>query len=321
MGADTVYIGGGTPSLLTPSQIGRVLEAVGKGFILDPAAEISMEANPETVNPQSLVGYRHAGVNRISFGVQSLDDGMLKSLGRIHTAARAREAAEEARQAGFVNIGADMLFGLPSQTAGGWRRDLTKVLELPLAHLSCYELAVESGTPLAESRPVLPGEDAVLDMWNAAEEETARAGFVHYEVANYALPGRECRHNLKYWKDTEFYGFGTSAWSYVGGVRYGNPRGLEEYYAGAETGFSPAETDELPASKRLAEALMMGLRLRSGCRLADLESRYGPAPAVIRALEPHVAAGRVEKADGLLRLTRDGLLLANEVWADILAAV
>jgi len=318
--ADTVFFGGGTPSLLSPDRIGAMLGEIRKAFDLDPGAEITMEANPETVTPASLAGYRASGVNRISFGVQSLDDSLLAALGRIHDSRRAKEALEWARTAGFDNVGADMLFGLPSQTPGSWRRDLSSVLELPIRHLSCYELTVEEDTPLAVANPVLPDEDAVVEMWDVTREETALAGFTHYEVSNYAKPGRECRHNLKYWQDTEFYGFGPAAWSYRGGVRYGNPRGFEEYYAGAGTGFPPAETDDLPADQRLAEALMLGLRLMDGCRLADLETRYGPADSVIRALEPHIREGRVEVVHGRHRLTDNGLLLANEVWADVLVA-
>jgi oxygen-independent coproporphyrinogen-3 oxidase len=318
--ADTVFFGGGTPSLLLPDQIGAMLGAIGKAFHLDSGAEITMEANPETVTPDSLAGYRASGVNRVSFGIQSLDDPALAALGRIHDSRRAREAVEWARTAGFDNVGADMLFGLPAQTPGSWRRDLRSVIELPVCHLSCYELTVEEDTPLAAANPALPDEDAVVEMWDVTREETARAGFTHYEVSNYAIPGRECRHNLKYWQDTEFYGFGPAAWSYRGGVRQGNPRGLEEYYAGAATGFPPAETDDLPAPRRLAEAVMLGLRLMDGCRLDDLASRYGSAAAVVRALEPHVREGRVEVVDGRHRLTAPGLLLANEVWADVLVA-
>jgi len=320
--ADTIYMGGGTPTLLHPGQIERVLEAVGRAFQVDPAAEVTMEANPETVAADALRAYRSAGVNRISFGVQSLDDRLLRFLGRIHTADRARRAIEEARAAGFGNIGADLLFGIPGQSAEDWRRDLRAMLAMPVQHLSCYELTVEEGTRLAENPSSPPDEDTVLAQWDIAMDETARAGFVHYEVSNYASPGRECRHNLKYWRDDEFFGFGAGAWGYRNGVRPANPKDIRQYIAGGASGFPPAETDDQPLPVRTADALILGLRLRDGIAETALTGRYGPGSLASfePALASHLADGRLERVDGRLRLTRSGLLLANSVWSDILSA-
>ena len=317
--AGTVFFGGGTPSLLEPAQLERILAALRGAFVVAPDAEVSMEANPETVDEARLRAFRAAGVNRISLGVQSLDDSVLKTLGRIHDAARARAAIGEAKAAGFDRIGADLMFGLPGQTPDRWRVDLREVLGWPIEHLSAYELTVEAGTPFAAQGHVLPDEDAVLDMWDIVMNETARAGFLHYEVSNYAKPGAECRHNLVYWHDGEFLGFGAAAWSSRNGVRSGNPRNLEEYLAGREAGFPPAETDTLPPDRRAGETLVLALCLRAGCDIAAFESRYGIG-ALARfdaVLAPHLAAGRLERTKTHLRLTRAGLLVANDVWADI----
>jgi oxygen-independent coproporphyrinogen-3 oxidase len=321
--ADTVFIGGGTPSTLLPSQIGRILEALGKAFRLTPDAELTMEANPETVNEQKLRDFRAAGMNRISFGVQSLDDRILKALGRIHSADRARRAVEEARAAGFAEVNADLMFGLPGQTAGIWRRDLAEVVTWPITHLSCYELTIEGDTAFGRRPPVLPDEPVVLSQWEAVMAETARAGFAHYEVSNYAQPGHECRHNLKYWRDEDWFGFGAAAWGAQAGVRTGNPKSLKKYYEGAALGYPAAETDALPLAGRMAETLVLNLRLRVGCDVPAYETRYG-AGALGRfgpALTTHVAAGRIDQSDRQVRLTDRGLLVANSVWADIYAAI
>ncbi len=320
---DTVFLGGGTPSTLAPAQVGRILEALGRAFRLAPDAELTMEANPETVDEAKLRGFRAAGMNRISFGVQSLDDGILQALGRIHSADRARRAVEEARAAGFGEVNADLMFGLPGQTAEIWRRDLAEVLGWPVTHLSCYELTIEGDTAFGRRPPVLPDEPVVLSQWETVLAETARAGFAHYEVSNYARPGHECRHNLKYWRDEDWFGFGAAAWGAQAGVRMANPKSLKRYYDGAAAGYPSSETDTLPLPGRMAETLVLNLRLRAGCDVPAYESRYGTG-ALDRftpALASHLAAGRVERTPARLRLTDPGLLVANSVWADVYAAV
>lgn len=320
--ADTIFLGGGTPSLLTPDQIGRILQALRESFALAPDAEITMEANPETVTAASLAGFRSAGVNRLSFGVQSLEPGILKTLGRIHSAQRARDAVQEARRAGFERLNADLIFGLPGQSPEIWRRDLTEVLSWPVDHVSCYELTIEPGTAFGARPPKLPEEEATMDMWKTVMTETATAGFGHYEVSNYARAGAECRHNLKYWLDTDFFGFGPAAWGSLQGIRYGNPPSLKRWMDGRERNFPPAQTDALPLLARQAETLVLNLRLRSGCDEAAFAARYG-RPALDRFLPtlwPHIQSGRVERKDGRLRLTDAGLLVGNSVWGDIYSA-
>ncbi len=318
--ADTLYLGGGTPTLLEPAQVERIVGAVRRGFRMADGAEVSMEANPDTVNPGRLKGWRSAGVNRLSMGVQALDDRLLRALGRIHSATRAREAVHEAAEAGFANLGIDLMFGLPGQATAEWRETLRAALDMPVVHLSCYELALEEGTLLKAAHPALPGEDEAVEMWSVTLEETARRGFIRYEVSNYAHPGAECRHNLKYWRDSEFLGFGAGAWSSRDGARTANPSDVAAYLAGAPAGFPPAECDVLPARRRAAESMMLNLRLTEGCGEAEFAARWGEEAlgAAARALAPGIRDGLVERSGGRLRLTDRGFLVANEVWREVL---
>ena len=320
--ADTVYFGGGTPTLLSPAEILRVLSAVRTGFRLSPGAEITMEANPDTVTPERLGGYREAGVNRMSFGVQSLQDRLLLELGRIHSARQAKDAVAMAHDAGFDNLGVDMMFGLPGQSAGDWHEDLLSALALPVTHLSAYELTLEEGTPLGDNPPPLPGEDEAAEMWELTIREVAKAGFIRYEVSNYSRAGRECRHNLRYWRDEDFLGFGAGAWSSRNSVRTGNQASVSGYLESAEGGFAPASTDCPEARKKMAETLMLNLRTTEGCREEEFRARYG-ADSLLGfsgAMAPHLAGGLLERTGGALRLTPRGFMLANEIWADILGS-
>lgn len=318
--ADTVFFGGGTPSMLTPVQVESIMAGLRRGFRVATGAEVSLEANPESVSRGNLAAWLSAGVNRLSIGVQSLDDRLLRTLGRIHSATEAVGAVEAAAEAGFDNLGVDLMFGLPGQDLAGWKGDLKRILAMPVSHLACYELSVEAETPFGRNPPGLPEETAVLAQWDAVLEAAVRAGFVHYEVSNYSRPGRECLHNIKYWRDGEFLGFGAGAWSSQGGVRRGNPRDIGTYLAGRARGFPAAETDSVPEAVKTAEALVLHLRLRDGVDEEEFAERYGAAPgnAFSKALVPHLEAGRLERRNGKLRLTRSGLLVANDVWGDIL---
>ncbi len=317
--ADSIFLGGGTPSVLTPGQIGRILGALRAAFSVAPDTEITMEANPETVTLESLAGFRAAGINRISFGVQTLDEGILKTLGRIHSGDRARAAVGEAKSAGFTRINADLMFGLPDQTPERWRRDLREVLGWPLDHLSAYELTIEKETAFGIHPPKLPTEDAALAMWETVMTETRAAGFPQYEISNYSKPGSESRHNLKYWRDETVIGFGASAWGHRDGTRTANPRNLKTYLDNADKGFPPDTSDTLAEARRPAETLVLNLRLRDGCREAEFDRRYGPGALGRFAgiLAPHESAGRLERVEGALRLTPRGLLVANAIWGDI----
>ncbi len=319
--ADTVFLGGGTPSLLTPVQVERILRALRGGFRFDSAAEISMEANPDTATAEKMSGFKAAGINRMSIGIQSLEDDLLRGLGRVHLAEDGRRAINNAAAAGFRNVSADLMFGLPGLTEEIWRRDLVAVMALPVTHLSCYELSVEEESAFGRCGVAVPDEDLVVAQWEIVMAETARAGFAHYEVSNYARPDCECRHNLKYWLDEEFFGFGAGAWSYLKGVRWGNARNVDKYLAGGATGFPPEEVDEISAAVKIAEALVLNLRLRRGCDERAFAARHGEA-AWARfgpVLAPHLTAGLLERSEGRLMLSSRGLLVANAIWGDIMA--
>jgi oxygen-independent coproporphyrinogen-3 oxidase len=231
-------------------------------------------------------------------------------------------AVHEARSAGFDRINADLMFGLPGQTPERWERDLREVLAWPIDHLSAYELTIEPDTAFGRTPPALPVEDDAVRMWTIALTETGRAGFPRYEVSNYAKPGHESRHNLKYWRDETVIGFGASAWGHRDGVRTANARNLAAYLAAADRGFPPATIDELPRHRRPAETLVLNLRMKAGCDVQTFDDRYGEG-ALARfhpVLAPHLAAGRLERFHGTLRLTDAGLLVANAIWAGIYAA-
>jgi oxygen-independent coproporphyrinogen-3 oxidase len=280
-----------------------------------------MEANPETVDETTLAGFLRAGAKRISFGVQAFQDRHLRGLGRIHSAAQARQAICSAQQIGFESIGADLMFGLPNQTMTDWDETLESALALPLNHVSCYELTVEDGTALSRSSPRLPDSDQVADMWEVAMNRLPAAGFAQYEIANYARDGHVCRHNMKYWLDFDFLGFGAGAWSCRHGTRFANPADIDKYLAGRATGFPPAQIDHIPPQVKMAETLILNLRPRQGCREDAFNARYGTGALEKFAdiISLHIDAGRLERKHGYLRLTKSGMLVANSVWADLLA--
>jgi len=266
----TVFIGGGTPTLLTGGQIGELLSCVRACFDLLPDAEITMEGNPGTLTPENLAAYRAAGVNRLSLGVQSLDDGLLAAIGRIHSAQEAVQAVRMAREAGFENINLDLMFGLPGQTAAQWSDTLDRAIALGPEHLSCYSLILEEGTRLyddiqAGRGAALPDEDTLDEMDVLTLDKTQAAGYARYEVSNYAKEGCECRHNIVYWECLPYLGVGLNAHSDMDGKRFYNPEKWEDYLAMAEGEHlvrgdgGNGEPDE-----RMFERMMMGLRQTRG---------------------------------------------------------
>jgi oxygen-independent coproporphyrinogen III oxidase len=231
--ADTVYFGGGTPSLLTPEQAGAILKAVRGKFDIDPDAEITMEMNPATVTPETLAAYRDLGINRASFGVQTFNDRDLKLLARGHDANDARETYRLLREAGFSNISFDLIAGLPGQTLDDWSRNLDEAIAMAPEHLSLYLLEIHEATPLAEQlrsgRRPLPDEDLAADMYEMMSDRLTAAGYRQYEISNFARPGYESRHNTKYWRLEPVFGFGVSAHSFDGRERYANERDTAKY--------------------------------------------------------------------------------------------
>ena len=230
----TVFFGGGTPTLMTGGQVQAIMDTLCECFYIEETAEISMEGNPGTVTAESLAAYRAAGVNRLSLGVQSMDDGLLAAIGRIHTAAQAREAVAFARAAGFENINLDLMLGLPGQTAGQWEETLAAAIALGPEHLSCYSLILEEDTPLyaaaqAGTCAPLPDEDALDAMDAITTRLTEEAGYHRYEVSNWARPGRECRHNIVYWECESYLGIGCAAHGEMDGTRFEHTADVEEY--------------------------------------------------------------------------------------------
>lgn len=282
-----------------------------------------MEMNPGTVTRENLRAYRAAGINRASFGLQTFDDAQLRQLGRTHTAADARRTLELLRAAGFANVSFDLIAGLPGQTLGQWEHDLEEALALRPAHLSLYLLEVHEGTPLAEQlsrgRRPQPDADVAAEMYRLLCERTRAAGYEHYEISNFCLPGRESRHNLKYWTGQPYYGFGCSAHSYDGArTRWSNERDAARYVALVEErGGAVVERVELDEREVAAESLFLGLRLLRGIDLNAHRARFRRDVRAEHAgdLARFRKAGLIELDDDMLRLTRNGVLLSNEVFA------
>jgi oxygen-independent coproporphyrinogen-3 oxidase len=318
--ADTIFFGGGTPSLLEPEEIGRLIAACRETFDLTPDAEITLETNPETVTAERLAGFLEAGVNRISFGVQSFDDDELKRLGRVHSAARAREAIRMARVAGFVNLSFDLMLWLPGQSFSSWLRTIDDAIALAPDHLSLYLLELYPNAPLKEAMARQPWsqvpDDEAADMYLAGLDRLDGAGFEQYEISNVAKPGLSSRHNVKYWQSGDWWGFGCGAHSTVQGQRWHNVAGVQEYVDRIVAGRDVTEDRRgLSADERVAEALFTGLRLTSGVDRGGFLSRFGVDPWIKYGddLAPFVEAGHLWERDGRFGLSRQGMLMANEI--------
>jgi oxygen-independent coproporphyrinogen-3 oxidase len=318
----SIFFGGGTPSLLPPESIGGLLAQINTLFSIDKDAEISMEANPGTVDGPYLKAVRQVGVNRLSLGVQSLNDRELAMLGRIHTAAEAREAVKLARKAGFSNLNLDFIYGLPGQTLDDWRETLEAALAMSPEHLSLYALTLEEDTPLnlIIKQGELPEIDPDLsaDQYELAEDLLASHDYQHYEISNWAKPGCECRHNLVYWKNLPYLGVGAAAHSCLDRHRVANSSGLEKYIAehAGETLPLPELDETINPELELAETAILGLRLNEGIDTNYLQQRFGVdvTARYHQQIEEMAGIGLLEKTDGNIKLTRRGRLLSNEVF-------
>jgi oxygen-independent coproporphyrinogen-3 oxidase len=317
-----LYFGGGTPSLLTPAEIRSVIDQCRRSFELDADAEITLEANPETVDTAGLEGVRAAGVNRLSFGVQSFRDAELQRLGRLHSADRARQAVATARAVGFDNISIDLMMGLPGQDVGQWRSSVEEAIAVAPDHLSLYILEVYPHLPLKQEIDrqgwPQPPDEAVAEMYEAAMVVLDAAGYEQYEISNVCTPGRRSRHNLKYWMDGNWWGFGPGAHSTWEGARWRNVSSTDDYIQRISAA-APVAVDRraLSPEERLGDALFTGLRLNDGIDLNILSARYGIDvwQRFSTRLEPFCDAGILLKQEDRLRLTRSGMLLANEVMS------
>ena len=319
---DTVYFGGGTPSLLAPEDVASILTAIHSTFDIGPDAEITLEANPETVDRERLDGFLAAGVNRLSFGVQSFRDEDLQRLERRHSASAAAEAFVLARQAGFRNISLDLMMWLPQQTTSQWLESVDAALAFVPEHMSMYMLEVYPHLPLRQAMTErhwmqLPDDD-VADMYERAMQRCEAAGYQQYEISNVALPGFRSRHNLKYWQDGEWLGFGPGAHSTRGGTRWKNVSSTDDYVSRLTVGGSGiAERRCLSPAEQLGDALFTGLRLNDGVDLDAVSQRYGTDiwRTYGERLALFIDAGLLVKDTAGMRLTRQGMLLAHEVMA------
>ncbi len=323
---DTVYFGGGTPSWLGEKRLRQILKTVEKRYRLAKKPEVTLEANPDSAGDWKVLRtLRRAGFNRLSLGVQSADDEQLKILGRPHTFAQAEEAAAAARRAKIKNLSLDLIYGLPGQTLESWKETLEKAAALSPEHLSCYGLKVEEGTPLRDMLETLdlPDDDAQADMYLWTVERLGELGYRQYEISNFAKPGYESRHNLKYWTLGEYAGFGPGAHSDLGDVRYAYIRDLDAYCLGVEAqGDILSENERIPPRERDVEYLMLGLRLTKGVSRQEFEYRFRlPFGPVQAALERFERSGHAVLRSGRWHLTPEGFLLSNQIIGQCLEAL
>jgi oxygen-independent coproporphyrinogen-3 oxidase len=321
----TIFFGGGTPSLLTVSQIQRLLKACFDAFAVDTDAEITLEANPGTLNLQQLVKLRSVGINRLSMGAQSFDANLLQTLGRIHTPIEVEQAIQYARSAGFTSINVDFMFGLPGQTMDHWRDTLEHALELRPEHLSLYSLIVEEGTPfyswVHEGRITPADEDLCADMYEFADERLRAAGYINYEISNWSLPGYHSRHNLTYWQNLPYIGMGAGAYSSFDGNRFSNERDPATYIQRLKAHEIPiVEREQIRHTQAMTETAFLALRTAMGLHLPTFEARFAESFAhfVGDRLTLVAAAGLLEMHDEWLRLSTRGRLLGNEVFVRLL---
>lgn len=305
---DTIYFGGGTPSLLTSSQIKGIINAIKDSFSLDPLAEITLEANPNTLSSDKLAELHDAGINRLSIGVQSMCDKELKLLGRSHTASRAAKAVEDAFAAGFSNISCDLMIGIPTQTKDSLKESINLLSQLPIQHISAYILKIEDGTPFdcSEIRTSIPDEDTTAELYLLTVRELSRHSFSQYEVSNFALNGFESRHNCRYWKCFDYIGIGPSAHSCYGGKRFAVPRDIDKFI---NSPVQPVEiTDEHPCN--FEEFAMLRLRLTEGLLLSDVPKQRNN---IEKKIPPLVNAGYISFDGERISLTPEGFLVSNSV--------
>lgn len=326
---ESIYFGGGTPSLLEPSSVATILAQAKDLFGLAANAEITLEANPGTVDAMRLAAFRKAGINRLSLGVQSLDDRLLKTLGRIHTARQALDAFSAARIAGFDNIGIDLIHALPGQSERMWQADLEQALRIAPEHLSVYGLSVEEGTPYADryadNEELLPDQDLAAEMFELADEVLTTHGYEHYEIANYALPGRRSRHNSGYWHRDGYLGLGRGAHTFLRDTPYGtrcsNTPDPDEYRNEICNGALPwRDISILSSEDAMAEYMFLGLRMADGIGFNAFEQEFGvPLDQVYgETTRGFAQAGLLEITNHRVRLTRRGMLLSNQVFSKFL---
>jgi oxygen-independent coproporphyrinogen-3 oxidase len=322
---DSVYFGGGTPSLLDPANLAEIIEAIRKSFP-SQFEEVTLEADPETIGPEKAGAWREAGFNRISMGVQSFDDAELRAAGRMHRRADVFRATKTLRDAGFANLSFDLIAGLPHQTDRSWQESVGQLLELRPEHVSIYMMEIDEGSRLGlevlqsgerYSAKALPSDDSMANFYEHGCRQLAAAGYRHYEISNWGLPGCESRHNLKYWRREPYFGFGAGAHSFNGSARWANAHDPASYAHSVLQGHFPVEQLEcVTPGQALEEELFLGLRQLAGIDLGGIESKYG---ANLRPrVQELVAQGLVEWDGPRLRLAPERLTVSNEVFVHLL---
>ena len=316
--ADSIYFGGGTPSLMTPEDISRIISAVKSAFTILPDCEITMECNPSSTTFEKLCGYRESGVNRLSFGVQSSNNSELTKLGRLHDFSLARQAVDNAHKAGFINISCDLMIGTPLQTADSLLRSIHDITDMGITHISCYMLKIEEGTAYDcdSVRSSVADDDTVSDMYLALVNELESLGYPQYEISNFSREGCESRHNTKYWIGEDYLGFGPSAHSYYKGKRTYCGQTVSEFIA------APLCPDEIEdsAPNPLEEYILLGLRLNRGISLAKVRSLGGNADSFINTAQKCKAAGYLTADSDRVSLTTEGFLLSNSIISSLIDA-
>lgn len=317
----TIFIGGGTPSVLPGTWMEEVMGEIKKHFYLQQNAEISIEANPGTVDMEKLAAYRRAGINRISFGCQSADNSELKRLGRIHTWDEFLESFAMAREAGFSNINVDLMSGLPGQSLKSWENSLEKTAELQPEHLSAYSLIIEEGTPFAMQKLELPEEEEERKMYERTHEILESYGYHQYEISNYAKPGRECRHNVGYWERKEYLGLGLGSSSLINETRFSNVTDMEVYLKNSGNPSKIRENQEILGEKdQMEEFMFLGLRMTAGISKVRFQEKFGvPLEDIYgNVLKKYQNLGLMEATGESVFLTRKGISVSNPILADFL---
>src|SRR6266852_270391 len=322
---DTVYFGGGTPSLLDPAHVQKILEAIRESFATE-LAEVTLEADPETVEAGNAGAWVRAGINRVSFGLQSFVDKELVAAGRMHRRADIYRAVPILREAGIFNISFDLIAGLPHQTKESWRQSLEELQALGPEHVSIYLLEIDEGSRLGSellrggarySAGAVPSEDGMAEFYEMAQKVLRAAGYHHYEISNWAKPGFESKHNLKYWRREAYLGFGAGAHSFSGTERWANAHDAAAYVTAVQGGRLPVEQHErLTAESALEEELFLGLRQLDGIDIARIERDYGVALA--KRFDPLALAGLVEREGSVVRLAPGRLSVSNEVFVELM---
>lgn len=320
----TIFFGGGTPSLLSTDQLHQIIAALEKRFGISPNVEISMEMDPGTFSLEHIKGYHDAGVNRVSFGVQAFQEQLLKICGRSHNVSDIYTAANLIREVNIPEFSIDLISGLPKQSLEMWQESLEKAIALVPTHISIYDLTIEPGTVFGRyyqpgDNP-LPTDETTVQMYRMAQHILTNARYEHYEISNYAQSGHQCRHNRVYWENRPYQGFGMGAASYVDGKRFTRPRKTKEYYAWVEAG-AVVECEVTPLEEVLLDTLMLGLRLAEGVSLEKLE-QFGQAKVkeILKILQPYLSQNWVMLEDKRLRLTDpEGFLFSNVVLSSLFA--